>query len=576
MKSPNESFNFGVYAQIQGRHKEAVVHFQKAVNLGLKDVALYNNLGLALMNLGQLMEAASTLKLALSIEPEYVHALLNLGMTVQAMGQYDEAKQLYWQVLAKQPDNVDALSNLGDVLRIQGMLDEAEEYLKRGLALQPNHVGLIGNLGVVFNAKNRFEDAANCFNRILSIYPRNLIALNNLGATMFAQGRLDIAEDCYKQALCINPENADTLNNIGVLMLNQGNLIGAEENLKRAISIKPDFTKAYFHYVQTRKITRDDNQLIAHLEGMTASSELSSGEKSDVNFALGKCYDDRGEYEKAFLNFKNGHRLEEQRSPFNPARHIDEVNKLIETFNKEFYFQRAAFGSHSKVPIFIVGMPRSGTTLVEQIISSHPDVFGAGELYFMDSIRNEISLGCINQLTQQEVLIFANRYETYLRSFSSSALYVTDKMPQNFLHLGLVRLCFPNARIIHCKRDPLDTCLSIYTQKFATDHPYAHTLENMASYYTQYIRLMQHWKNILPGSIFEIQYEKLVTDPEVTTKNLLEFCNITMDELPVFNRNNRVVNTASSWQVRQPMYSSSIGRWKRYQSFLEPLMQLEH
>ncbi len=575
-KSPEKSFYLGVISQTRGQHKEAVAHYQKAINLGLKDVSLYSNYGLALFNVGQLEKAAATLRLALRIEPGFISALLNLGLVLQAMGQLNEPKALYRQVLAMRPDNIEALANLGEVLRIQGALDEAEECLNRGWTMQPNHVGLLLSLGAVLYAKFRIAEAEDYFKWILSTYPDNVIAQNNLGSTMYTQGRLDEAEACYKRALSIDPENAEALSNIGVLMLNRGNLVGAEENLKRAIAIKPNFAKAHLHLVNAKKITLGDNTLIAHMENMVGRSELGAEEKSDIHFALGKCYDDCGEYEQAFFHFENGHRLERLKYSFDPIRYVDEVSKLIAIFDKEFYSQRTTFGSHSEVPIFIVGMPRSGTTLVEQIISNHPTVFGAGELYFMDGRIKEISLESIKQLNRQQVQTLAYEYEVYLRSFSSSALHITDKMPQNFFHLGLIRLCFPRAHIIHCKRSPLDTCLSIYTQKFATDHPYAHELKNMALYYTQYKRLMQHWKEVLPGQLFEVQYEDLVTDQEMVTRELLEFCNIERNDMCLaFDRNERAVHTASCWQVRQPLYSSSIGRWKRYRSFLEPLMQLE-
>jgi tetratricopeptide (TPR) repeat protein len=575
-KSQEICFYLGAMLQSQGRHQEAVTHYQKAIDLGLKNVALYSNLGLALSDSGQFKKAAETLRLALRIDPDFVSARQNLGFVMQTMGRLDEAKANYRQVLAVQPDHVVVLANLSEVLRAQGALDEAEECINRALAVQPDHVGLILNLGVLLQTKKRFVEAEDCFKRILSIDPENINAHNNLGAAMYAQGQMDEAKASYLRALSIDPENANAHNNIGGMMLDQGHLPEAEESYRRAITFKPDFAKAHFHYVQAKKITHGDEMFIAHLESLAGHPELGTEEKSDVYFALGKCYDDLGKYEQAFLHYENGHRLERQKYSFDPIRHVNEVSSLIATFDQEFFSQRAAYGSSSEVPIFIVGMPRSGTTLVEQIISSHPDVFGAGELYFLDDRRNELSLDSIKQLGPQEVISLADEYVAHLRSFSSIASHVTDKMPQNFFHLGLVRLCFPHARIIHCKRNPLDTCLSIYTQKFATAHPYANDLENMALYYAQYERLMQHWHEVMPDQLFEVQYEDLVADQGTMSRKILEFCNMEWDEKCLaFDRNERVVHTASSWQVRQPMYSTSIGRWRHYQSFLEPLMRLD-
>ena len=575
-KTPEVCFYLGAMLQVQNRQSEAIAYYQKAINLGLKNVTLYSNLGLALSGLGQFKKAAETLRLALRLEAGYIPARQNLGVVLQAMGQLDEAKASYKQVLDVQPGHVEVLASLAEVFRIQGKLDNAMECLNRALAEQPDHVGSLFNLGAVLQAKKRFGEAEECFNRVLSLDPENSAAHNNLGVTMYAQGRLDKAKASYQQALSINPENPDAHNNIGAVMLDQGHLIEAEESYRRAITLKPDFTKAHLHYAQAKTVTRDDGALIAHLEGLAKQPGLGAQEKSNVYFALGKCYDDLGEYEKSFLHYESGHRLERPEYPFDPVRHVNEVSNLIATFDKDFFSQRSPFGSPSEAPVFIVGMPRSGTTLVEQIISSHPAVFGAGELYFMDDRRKKIPADAVKQLDQQEVLSLAHEYMAHLNSVSSGALHVTDKMPQNFYNLWLIRLCFPRARIIHCKRNPLDTCLSIYCQKFVTDHPYAHELENLAVYYAQYERLMQHWEEVLPGRMLEVHYEDLVTNQNMMTRKLLEFCNLGWDDRCLaFDRNERVVHTASSWQVRQPMYSSSIGRWKHYQPFIGPLMQLE-
>jgi tetratricopeptide (TPR) repeat protein/predicted SAM-dependent methyltransferase len=523
-----------------GKFKEAIIIAQ-SMTVRFPHYAFgWKMLGAAFNQLGQSEEALSPMQKAAGLSPGDAGAHYNLGVIFQSLGQSVQAEASYRRALEINPDYAEAHNNLGNTLYSLGRLVEAEASYRRASQLKSDFAEAHSNLGNVL---------------------RELV-------------RLEEAEVSCRRALLIKPEFAGAHNNLGKALQDLGRLKEAQESYRRAFTIRPNFTKAQFNYVQTKKISHDDEIFIGQLEDLIGKGALNSDEKSDIYFSLGKCYDDLGKYDQAFLNYEKGHQLEGLTHPFDPKQNVNGVNKLISLFGKEFFSKRHEFGSNSEEPIFIVGMPRSGTTLAEQIISSHPSVCGAGELTFLSDRRKTLSLDDIRQFNRQQALSLADDYLVHLHSYSASALHITDKMPQNFFHLGLIRLCFPRARIIHCKRNPLDTCLSIYFQKFTLDHPYTHDLGNLGGYYAQYLRLMQHWREVLPGSMFEVEYEELVADQVGMTKRLLEFCNLEWDDSCLnFNSSERVVNTASSWQVRQPMYSSSVARWKRYESFLEPLMQ---
>lgn len=575
-QSPAEAlFYLGAMLQAQSRHQEAVAHYRKALEQGLNHAEVHSNLGLALADLGQFDDAVASIRQALSIQPNSIYALHNLGIVLQRMGRLPEARTAYDCALAFQPDHVVILACLGEVLRLMGELEEAETCYRYALILQPDHAGILLNLGMLLQSRMRFDQAEACYRQILDFNPDNADALNNQGALRYAQGHLDEAENLLNRALSASPRHPDAHNNLGILLFARGQMIEAGASYRRALTFRPDFAKAYLHYVQAKKIEPDDRPLMARLKNLSQDSTLDPDQQSDIHFALGKCYDDLGEYGPAFAHFKSGHRLDRHQQVFDPQQHARKVENLIRTCDREFFSHRATWGNPSHLPVFIIGMPRSGTTLVEQIVSSHPQVFGGGELYMLDDQLRRLPFEQIDQFGPQDMNLVANEYLAHLRALSPQAVRITDKMPQNFFHLGLIRLCLPNALIIHCRRNPLDTCLSIYSQKFTSAHPYVHDLHHLAAYYAQYQRLMQHWREVLPGRMLEVQYEDLVRNQDGVTREILEFCNLEWDDRCLeFNRNERIVNTASSWQVRQPMYSSSIGRWQHYRPYIEPLLSL--
>jgi hypothetical protein len=316
---------------------------------------------------------------------------------------------------------------------------------------------------------------------------------------------------------------------------------------------------------------------------MLQSGGLEDKPRADLHFALGKLYDDCREYDAAFAHFREGNALVRRGYSYDPAEFEHQVDRLISVYTREFFTGRRHYGTDSDQPVFIFGMPRSGTTLVEQILASHPEVHGAGELTYFNEAVSEPRHGLwtaetyperLLELGAGEVRFLGEAYLQRLRRDAATAPRITDKMPQNFLCLGFIALLFPRAHYIHCRRDARATCLSVYFSYFAGVHPYAYDLSELGRYYRQYLRLMEHWRAVLPVRILDVEYEKLVGHPETESRRLIAHVDLPWDDRCLaFAETERPVRTRSLWQIRQPIYAESLEKWRNYERHLQPLLE---
>jgi len=308
--------------------------------------------------------------------------------------------------------------------------------------------------------------------------------------------------------------------------------------------------------------------------------KIPEADRIDLGFALGRIFEKTGNYEKSFNFILEANTL--KRGAYNYSSQTDQAlfERVKTTFSLEFFKVRQSFGDQNTTPIFIVGMPRSGTTLTEQILATHPQVFGAGELEILPNLVDRVCAErsaawpqeCVPKLDQNTLTQMGTEYLETLRKFSSDACYITDKLPYNFLHVGLIKIILPRAKVIHCQRNPMDTCFSIFKTEFAGLHEYAYDMAELGRYYKLYLDLMSHWEKVLPGFMYTLQYEEIVSDQKSQTKKLLDFCALPWDDACLnFHKTARRVTTASLSQVRQPLYQNSVGRWKCYERQLEPL-----
>jgi tetratricopeptide (TPR) repeat protein len=565
-----------------GQYDAAVGCYRGALDLRPEDAQIHCNLGNAQRLLGRLNEAIAASRRAIALDPTLSVAHNILGLSLAACGQRVPAVASYRQALALDPQYVDALNNLGNVLRDLGLPREALPLYVRAIELEPGRPESHCNLGNVLFAIRQIDAAVASFQRALKLRPDDAPANVSLATALRRQGRAADAEARCLAALAINPAYADALSLLGELRADRGRFSEAEELFQRAISVDASFSAAYCGIAAHRKMTRADAAWRQGVESLLAKRP-PRGQEVGLRYALGKYCDDVGRYDEAFEHYRQANELTKRcGSPYDGAKLTRLVDDIIGRFNAAFLHECRHLGCHSELPVFIVGMPRSGTSLTEQIFASHPAIFGAGELTFWAGAFATYQKAELDGRAAGTAAA-ANRipgiacdYLDRLTALSGGASRVVDKMPANFMYAGLIHAALPKARVIHMQRQPIDTCLSIYFQNFVHMGPYANDLGNLAHYYGEYLRIMDHWRAVLPATaLLEIPYEALINDQEGWTRRMLDFVGLPWDPKCLdFHRTDRAVITASKWQVRQRIDASSVGRWRNYERFVEPLRHL--
>ncbi|HEU0156842.1 MAG TPA: sulfotransferase, partial [Stellaceae bacterium] len=504
---------------------EAVGLLQQAIRLRPGDAALHSELGLMHLSANRVPEAIAGFRQAIALDPGLAVAHFNLGHALERQGHVGEAIAGYQRTIALAPGLAEGFSRLGNLLHAQGRREEAKAHFERAAVAAPNTT--LGRL--------------------------------NRAKAMLADEDLAGAEATLRDASARDPRSSEANRLLGNVQRELGRFEEAATSLRRAIELDHAQAAAYHDLVQCQKLTAADRPLLAQMHSRLADGSLSSRDRALLHFGLGKGLDDLGAFAEAIGHFDEANRLERARLDFDRDRLAAFVDRLIALGMPEATAGDRPAGSSSEVPVLILGMPRSGTTLVEQIVSSHPQVAAGGELRFWNERGAALAAASAGP-TLPVIARLAEDYLARLRQVSADALRVTDKMPFNFFWIGLIRAALPRASIIHCRRNPVDTCLSIYCTRFATRQDFAYDRSDIVFYYQQYIRLMEHWRRVLsPDAFLEIDYEELVADRERWTRALIAFIGLEWDESclrPEGNR--RVVRTASMWQARQPVYRTSV------------------
>lgn len=536
----------GLALLMQG--KEALVPLQKAGKLLQNDPELHNYLGIALTSGARYPAAEAAFHKALSLSPRYVEALYNLNLAYMAQGHFAKAESALRRALAINPEYSTAHYGLGLALKAQGKIDEAESHFLKTLQHKPDSAGAHYCLGYLFMEQGRTEEAEGRFQQALAIDPNYSEARIKLGICLAEQGRFAEAEACYRHVLSDNPDDLE----------------------------------ACFNLAQIRKTSQSDEVLSRLLDiERRKGHALPDKEACLLHFALGKTLDECGRHDESFAHFLEGARRKRSTLNYSAAATTSRFAKIMHLFRTQEMEKLRNNFQPSQLPIFILGMPRSGTSLVEQIISSHPEVFGAGELPDLLEIATGTIGGGDNRfpeglpiLTPEHIASMGEAYLSRLQRHAPQSLRITDKMPGNFAALGLIHLMLPNARIIHVQRNPVDTCLSCFTQLFQGNMEFSYDLHELGLYYKDYLKLMDHWRTTLPpGAFLDVHYEALVENPEFEARRLIEYCGLEWNDACLnFHQTERSVRTASLAQVRQPIYRSSVDRWKRHERHLQPLL----
>ncbi|HEY3784493.1 MAG TPA: sulfotransferase [Steroidobacteraceae bacterium] len=495
-----------------------------------------------------------------------------------ARGEYDEAATHYQALLSLKPGRLEVLNQLAGTFCKLGRLGEAEKHYRRAIGREPSHPDAHGSLGAIHLARGCLIDAETSLRRALKLQPGNLDHRSNLGVALAGTGRLDNAIAQLERVLKVDPRHANALYAMGLVARAQGRFEEAAAFFRRAVDSDPSTVRAWAELAGIRKMSAADGEWLLKAQEMLAAP-LAPFEEARLRFAIGKYHDDLEQFEEAFASYERGNTLlKTVTAPYEREVRTRLVDDLIRVYTSETMAGIAAAGSGSTRPVFVVGMMRSGTSLIEQIIASHPEAAGAGELDFWSAaLRGHESEVRRDLLDAQTRAKLAAEYLRALQSCSAQALRVVDKAPVNCDYLGIILSVFPNARIIYVRRDPIDTCLSCYFQLFSTALNFARDLSDLAHYYREHQRLMAHWRAVCPSeSLLEVPYEELVADQEQWTRRIVNFLDLPWHpQCLEFHRTDRTILTSSYWQVRQRIYNNSVRRARHYRKFIGPLLDLK-
>ncbi|HEY3782785.1 MAG TPA: sulfotransferase [Fimbriimonadaceae bacterium] len=577
---------------------------RQVLDLNSESVPATLLLGVLLAKTGRSEEARTELNKVLTYKPDSYEALVWLSMVERKAHNFTEAVDFAQRAMGLRPREAHAHNNLGMIYLESGNAEGAVESFGRAVAISPNVPSVQCNLGLSLLLLNRNEKAEAAFKTALSLAPNTPDARFGLGKSLFRQhrytdalenaqlahrmnpnsasihillanilvsvGRPVSAEAYLRAAMQIEPNSVEARNGLAIFLQEMGRFKEAEAELQSSFELQPNQGTAYYCLAQSKKITDEDAGLVQSMEAVDAE-KLDLEERRMLHYGLAKAYENLGRYQDSMTQFDIAHDITFQKVEGRYNREEEErfVNDTTALYTKEFMLKTSGRGIDTELPIIICGMIRSGTTLCEQIVSSHPDVGPAGEQFFW------LERGARGDFDANKLQSWAEQYVEQLEGIAPGFKHVTDKMPGNHRHLGLIHLALPKAKIIHMKRDPLDTCLSIYTTRINRPPVFGRTREDIAFAYKQYERLMSHWRALLPaGSFMEVNYEDLVSDGEPVIRRILEFLDLPWNEMVLRHEvNARNVKTPSLWAVRQPLNRGSVERWRHFEPWLGALLE---
>ena len=540
---PNKEIEtvFALYSK--GEYKEAVNSIKSLNNKYPNQPLLFNLIGACYKELGELAGAAKMLEIATSLSPNYAEAHFNLGVVYQDLDQKESAVGSFKKAIEITPNYPSAHNNLGNTLRELGELEASIESLEWAIAY-----------------KNDFAEAH-----------------NNLGSTLHRLGRIKDAVNCFEKALSFDQNYPLAIFNLALALKDIGDKDYYHEMIEKTVELKPDWSDAQLHLSRVKKYKTNDSQ-IAEIHAFLSDTELSLKDRINFNFTLAKVYEDTDDPDKQFQFLNEANRLRKEESEYIFEKDKKLFARIKKTFNNPpVPLSDSIVKSSKKRPIFILGMPRSGTSLVHQIISNHKEVHGAGELTKINKFVSPFIVGEDEKnnsvIPEKNLLSIRENYSEILTSLGVSESIIVDKMPLNFRYIGFILTAFPEAKIIHMNRDSMAVCWSIYKYYFP-GNAYSYNQEDIAAYYGLYKNLMAFWKKLFPKQIFDLCYEDLTLNQKTETQKILKYCDLKWDENCLnFHKNNTAVKTTSAIQVKQKMYQGSSEAWKKHEAFLQPLIK---
>ncbi|MES0880795.1 tetratricopeptide repeat-containing sulfotransferase family protein [Roseibium sp. SCP14] len=610
--------NLGELERKNGKHFAAMVALEKAIEIDETYPQAFNNLGIVHFERGEFDKAIDCYKKCIELQPEYPEAHNNIANAYRATGALTEAMAHYDQAVELRENYPEAYNNMGSALRAQERFEEAEFCYRKAIALKPDYGEAANNLAVQFIGLEMYDEALRVLDDALKSGLRTVSLLLSVGRAQMQKSNFELARKACELALEDEADSAAAYTLLGQVDHELDLFEKALRNFERAIEIDPEYAEARNFYGIALKslgrfdeareqfeMTLEDNpsahgtysniadlvrfgdypHFVDRMEEIFKEAENPDSDRyMGLHFALGKAYDDLDRYEEAFEHFSTGANMKRARLDYDEPAIANFFDEIKNTFDADYFANLPFEGDPTELPVFIIGMPRSGSTLAEQIISSHPGALGAGEIktfsHALGGLRSRFPTlpkfpAMVGRMKPGHFRSVADHYLSYLGNLLTDEICATDKLLTNYYFVGLLSTLFPKARFIHTRRNPVDTCLSAYTKLFKDDMPYSYDLGELGRYYRMYEDLMAHWHRVLPeGVMIDAVYEEVVADTENQAKRLIAHCGLEWDDACLdFHKSKRPVKTASVAQVRKPVYRSSVDRWRCYETQLQPLVE---
>ncbi len=570
--------NLGIILQESGKFAESAECLERVVAMQRDNPEAHNNLANTYKRMGKLEWAERGYAQALRLNPRYAEAHSNLASLLTDLGHFDRAIAEGRRAVELSPRLADAYINLAAIEYARRRFPDALQWLEALLALAPNHPAGLATKAMALKELNRLDEALALARKAVAMVPGSADAHNTLGQVLQEMDQFDEAMASYAKAASLPGTAAErALVNRATLLMEAGRASDGLAAFDAVLETYPTSASAWFVRAELKTFAAGDPD-IAQMEALLRDGAVQSfNDRMSMQFALGKAWLDAGDDARAFQYLEVGNRMKRSTIEYDAAATANWLRQIAELFSRDLLKRNAAKADTSApTPIFVVGLPRSGTTLIEQILASHPEITGAGELVTLQRLVDATGgyPGRIAEMQREDFARLGRDYLAEVAPLAKGRPFVVDKMPANFLHAGLIRLILPNARIIHSRRDPVDTCLSCYTKLFTAEQAFAYDLGELGRFYRSYRDLMAYWRTVLPAKVLtEVDYEAVVDDLEGQARRLIGFLGLPWDETCLrFHETRRPVRTASLTQVRRPLYASSVGRWRKHAAHLTPLL----
>jgi tetratricopeptide (TPR) repeat protein len=579
--NPNAQADLGTALLNLGRAEEALPHLEKARLMRPADASLLSKLAGAYQQTGEIGNANKVMAEAANLSPS--QAKLDQATRLFAQGKFREAEALAKDLVRDNPQDVNAALLLARLAIKARCFKDARELLEKIIELTPGFTAAWHDLGTVLKELHLHEEAVDVLRKAVDIDVNNALTHYYLGAALAMAARPHEAVESYRRAVELDPALPGGHIGLGHVLKTVGDQSGGIKAYERAIELRPNYGETYYSLANL-KTFRFSAEQIASMETRLANDKLPTECRVHFAFALAKAYEDAGNFDQSFHHYKLANQMHRDTIAYDPVQTQVGHERMREVFSETFF---SALGKEAGCsdpdPIFIVGLPRSGSTLLEQILASHSQVDGTSELHDISLIAQGISRSREGSVFPQSVATMSGgelealgqAYISQTRQYRGAAPFFTDKMPNNFAYVGFIKAILPNAKIIDARRDPMDSCFGCFKQHFAKGQTFTYDLFELGEFYLEYETLMHHWNEVLPGQVLRVQYETVVSDLDNQVKRILDFCGLPFEEACLnFHETKRAVRTASSEQVRQPIYSSSVGTWQRFQPHLEGLKEI--